>query len=576
MTYHSPENSNRIFSIAALLFVLVCQVFSQSGQPRNFNLQTYNPHRNGISDDSKAFTTMFAEVRLAGGGTVTIPPGKYYLSGEKTISLSSGTNVNAHGAEFYLPKVLGDQARIVLFHGTNITDFSWDGGHFQGYVFDHLNMQNSWEPNVNTRIFVINTSSGGRTDRLTFRDIHSDRISGAVINVEGYKLSESEVGTFATNITIVNCVLKNSGKFMWDYGLLWQIMVFPEDYSTKHQQMAKKYYENALIHPTEPLKASEDRIFFNNIDPKTQKFVAPKGEIICLFNDKLPENITRGKRYYVLESTPQYIKIGETPEGNSITFKSKSGDDVKLITQLRRAFIRFAPLGEGPGKGSIDLVGCKYTSVTGCKISALGDAMHIHSSHYNTFANNHITGARMGAFFLAEFCKNSTITGNIVDGTNGSRIMTIEKSNEDVVVTGNTFRNGGRGSWINQPKNLIITNNIFINNTTKGEKDPWRGRRDYKTGSWQEFAEIYFTTWEEGASYGPVILKDNIFVTGQEAAAAIQFEKNGQEIFVEGNIFKGGTGDIFLDKSDTTIFIKENYGASIYKGASYSKSRFGN
>ncbi len=137
---------------------------------------------------------------------------------------------------------------------------------------------------------------------------------------------------------------------------------------------------------------------------------------------------------------------------------------------------------EGPGKGSIDLAGCKNKSVTGCKLSSLGDAMHIHSSHNNTFSNNHITRSRMRAFFLSEFCKNSTITGNTVDGTNGSRIMTIEKSNEDVVVIGNTFRNGGRGSWINQPKNLIITNNISINNTTKGEQDPWRRRRDYKTG----------------------------------------------------------------------------------------------
>ena len=185
-------------------------------------------------------------------------------------------------------------------------------------------------------------------------------------------------------------------------------------------------------------------------------------------------------------------------------------------------------------------------------------------------------GSRMGAFFLAEFCKNSTITGNTVDGTNGSRVMSIEKSNEDVVVTGNTFRNGGRGSWINQPKNLIIANNVFINNTTKGEQDPWRGRRDYKTGQWQEFAEIYFTTWEEDGSYGPVLLKDNIFVTGDQAAAVVQFEKNGKEIFVEGNIFKGGTGDIFMDDSDSTIFIKNNYGATIHKGSSYSKSKFGN
>jgi len=33
-------------------------------------------------------------------------------------------------------------------------------------------------------------------------------------------------------------------------------------------------------------------------------------------------------------------------------------------------------------------------------------------------------------------------------------------------VVGNTFRNGGRGSWINQPQGLILSGNVFINNTT--------------------------------------------------------------------------------------------------------------
>lgn len=178
---------------------------------------------------------LFEKAGQSSVGTITIPPGEYYLSGKEAIPLASGIHVFAYGAKFYLPKELGDQARIILFEGVDLTDFSWHGGHFQGYIFDHLNPPNTWEPNVNTRIFVVKTTSGGRTDRLTFRDINADRIAGAVINVEGYKLSESEVGTFATNISIDNCVLMKSGKFMWDYGLLWQIMVFPEDYSHDYQ-----------------------------------------------------------------------------------------------------------------------------------------------------------------------------------------------------------------------------------------------------------------------------------------------------------------------------------------------------
>lgn len=41
----------------------------------------------------------------------------------------------------------------------------------------------------------------------------------------------------------------------------------------------------------------------------------------------------------------------------------------------------------------------------------------------------------MGAFFLAEFCKTRGSAGNTVDGTNGSRVISVEKSCEDVVIS---------------------------------------------------------------------------------------------------------------------------------------------
>lgn len=550
---------------------------AQESQSKVFHFSDYSSNIGQNADTSTALHALFEAVKRAKGGKVIIPPGTYYLAGDKAIPLTSNTSVEAYGANFYLPKHLGDQARLVLFHGQDIRQFSWQGGHFWGYVFDHLNPPNTWEPNVTTRIFVVNTSESGTTDRLTFRDILADGIAGAVINVEGNKRSESVVHNFATNITIENCNFKNTGKFMWDYGLLWQIIVFPEDYTEENRVMAQKYFRNELIIPLVKMEAKDDRVYLNNVDLKTNQLIVLKGTSVCFYNDELPINLIRGKQYFVVESTNEYIKISEARDGSILTFDTSAGEQLKMIHQVRRSFMGlYAPKGHGPGKGAIDLVGCKYNTIAHCKISALGDAMHIHSSESNIFSNNHILGARMGAFFLAEFCKNSTITGNIVDGTNGSRVMSIEKSNEDVVVIGNTFRNGGRGTWINQPKNLIIKDNIFINNTTKGESDPWRGRIDYKTGQWWASAEIYFTTWEKGASYGPIILKDNIFVSGPEAAAAVQFEKNGKDIIVEGNIFKGSTGTIYLDESDTSIYVRNNIGSTVKKGDQFSKAKFGN
>ena len=570
-----------ILLVGSFLLVSSGNVMSQSASKTSFNLSQFKPNANGKSDDAPAFQRLFEAVSKVGGGTVTIPAGEYYVSGLSSINIPSNTTVFAYGANFHLPKTLGDQARIVVFKGENITHFAWFGGHFEGYCFDHRNPPNTWEPNVNTRIFVISTSESGKTDHILFRDVSSNKVAGAIVNIEGYKKvhDSPNVENFATNVSVENCTFIDSGKFMWDYGLLWQIIVFSEEYTPSDLAMAKKYFRNDLIRSNLKMNDGDDKILFDNkLNPISISNSNLPKDAVCFFGDKLPENIIKGKQYFIVTSTAQYIQVSDQPKGEPITFKgSSSATQTNLIYNLQDAFyVLYAPIGSGPGKGCIDLVACKNTRITGCKISALGDAMHIHSCHNNIFSNNQIIGARMGAFFLAEYSKNSSIIGNTVNGTNGSRIMIIERSNEDVTVIGNTFRNGGRGSWINQPKNLIMQGNIFINNTTKCDPGPWIGRKTFKTGTWESYSEIYFTTYQKGGKYGPVILKDNIFETGPGAAAAIQFEKNGEDVLVEGNFFKGNTGVINLDADDKTITIGRNFGAKVMESKDGGKSKYRN
>ena len=567
--------------VGSFLLVSSGNVMSQSASKTSFNLSQFKPNANGKSDDAPAFQKLFEAVSKVGGGTVTIPAGEYYVSGLSSISLPSNTTVFAYGANFHLPKTLGDKARIVVFKGENMTNFTWFGGHFEGYCFDHRNPPNTWEPNVNTRIFVISTSESGKTDHILFRDVSSNKVAGAIVNIEGFKKVHDlpTVENFATNVSVENCTFIDSGKFMWDYGLLWQIIVFSEEYTPSDLAMAKKYFRNDLIRSNLKMNDGDDKILFDNkLNPISISNSNLPKDAVCFFGDKLPENIIKGKQYFIVTSTAQYIQVSDQPKGEPITFKgSSSATQTNLIYNLQDAFyVLYAPIGSGPGKGCIDLVACKNTRITGCKISALGDAMHIHSCHNNIFSNNQILGARMGAFFLAEYSKNSSIVGNTVNGTNGSRIMSIERSNEDVTVIGNTFRNGGRGSWINQPKNLIMQGNIFINNTTKCDPGPWIGRKTFKTGTWESYSEIYFTTYQKGGKYGPVILKDNIFETGPGAAAAIQFEKNGEDVLVEGHFFKGNTGVINLDADDKTITIGKNFGAKVMESTDGGKSKYRN
>ena len=518
-----------------------------------YTLNKYRPAADGVTDDSLALWKCFTDVVRDGGGTVVIPPGDYFVSGEGSIPIPSRTTVVANGARFHLPKILGPQARVVVFAGEDVADFAWHGGSFYGHCFDHRRPPNTWEPNANTRMFVVTTSPGGRTDNLLFRDIHSERIAGAVVNVTGALRadSESEVDTFATNIAIRDCVLTDTGKFMWDYGLLWQILVWPEEYTAADVTMARRYFSNDLIRGPVGMADGDDRVrLTGGVSEPT----------VCFYGSKLPANIIRGRRYYVVDAAPDYIRIAHAHGAAPIKFAGAAGPDAHLICNLHQAFYHlFAPIGAGPGKGAFDLVGCRGTNVSGNRLSALGDTMHIMRCHNNVFANNQILGSRMGAFFLAEHCKNSTITGNTVDGTNGSRVMSVERSNEDVTITGNTFRGGGRGSWINQPQRLVIQGNVFINNTTKGEHDPWRGRKSFETGDYERWAEMYFTRYQPTGAYGPVILANNLFVTGPECGAAITFADGGHDILLEGNVFDGPTRSVRVASGCSRVSIGQNH-----------------
>lgn len=529
------------------------------------------------ADDTLKLRKLFDEVRANEArvneapvhSTVTIPPGDYLLDGKMPIELKSHLTVRAEGARFRLPKSLDDQTQIVLFSGENISNFRWEGGQFEGYVFDPSNPDNTWPPNANTRAIVISTSTDGATSNLTFRDISSHGLAGAAVTVLGAAKvgSDREIVTFAHNVTIQNCSLERTGKFMWDYGFLWQIMVWPEEFNEAHRAMAQKYFRHDLVCSDVRIEPNDDRVFFDNNKPLPVSVVrvgseADRGyDSVCFFGSGLPKNIAKGRQYFIIESQPEFIRISETVHGPAIPFSEKASPNVKLITNLFHAHLAlYAPKGSGPGKGAFDLVGCKNVIVQGCRLSALGDTMHIQKCDGVVFSGNHITGSRMGAFFLAEFCKNASITGNTVDGTNGSRVISVEKSCTDVVISGNTFRGGGRGSWINQPRNFILSNNIFVNNTTKCEPNPKYGRRSFLTGDYEKYAELYFTTYEPNGSYGNVIVEGNLFISGSNAAHAITFAPGGDGLQVVNNTFEGPVRTIPEIQGCKRVSIRDNQG----------------
>jgi Periplasmic copper-binding protein (NosD) len=495
------------------------------------------------------------------GGVVTIPAGDYHLDGAKPLPLGSNMTVFAHGARFILPETLPDKAHVVMFAGQDLAHFTWHGGEFVGHVFDPAQKENLWEPNANTKGIEITTTKEGGTHDILFREVKSNGMAGAVLGVHGLtgKGGESEVKAYAERVAVESCTLLRSGKFMWDYGYLWQIMTFPESYEPWEVERARKYFRTDLMREA---TFSGDLVKFDNTTrPLVVSETDDPKDALTFMGANLPKNIVRGRQYFVVETAPLHVKIAEQPKGKAIRFENE-GSGV-LAFNLNGTYLgAYAPTGSGPGKGAFDIVGALDVRVTGCQLSAIGDTMHIQRSRNVIFANNHILGSRMGAFFLAEYCQNATITGNLVDGTNGSRVISVEKSCTDVTMTGNTFRNGGRGAWINQPVNFIMTGNVFVNNTTKNEPDMRRGRIAYRTAKPGEFPELYFTIYEPGASYGPVIVRDNIFILGDSAPdEVVTFAPNGHDLQFSGNTFQNKAAVIVVDPTCKNALIDHNQGA---------------
>ena len=88
-----------------------------------------------FADDTAKLASIIAP-SIQHSGSVTIPPGAYELDGTPPLTIASHPTVFAYGARFHFPRMLGDKVRVVLFAGTNVTDFRWLGGHFTGHVFD--------------------------------------------------------------------------------------------------------------------------------------------------------------------------------------------------------------------------------------------------------------------------------------------------------------------------------------------------------------------------------------------------------------------------------------------------------
>lgn len=191
----------------------------------------------------------------------------------------------------------------MLFRGENIRGLRWQGRHFEGNVFDPEHSHNTWPPNANTRAIVISTTKEGVTNNMTFRDISSHGLAGAAVTVLGAAKvgSDREIERFAKNITIQNCTLERTGKFMWDW-----ILVANHGMAGRVQRSTtnnhSKVFRNDLVRSELRIEANDDRVFVDNESPlpvsvKRTGVEADRGyDSVCLFGSDLPKNIAKGRQ----------------------------------------------------------------------------------------------------------------------------------------------------------------------------------------------------------------------------------------------------------------------------------------
>ncbi len=512
----------------------------------------FHPVTDKSKDTTEALRACFHAAEQEKNTVIVIEPGAYLLEGLVPIALPGDTRVIATGAVFYFPEHLGAKQDRSMFRGENISGFSWTGGKFVGYVYDPEEREHKWEPCAHTVCIEIYRKGTDIRD-YSFTDMEAENVAGPVIHICGEK-DDADEHIYAENVQISNCRFYNCGVMMWDYGYLWQNIVYASAYGEEKVKEAFRYMPEEVM--SSELRLQDGKLFAD-IMPQWR---GDEKDTVTFFGKTLPAEIIRGKRYYVVnEGAENGLLLSESYGGEPICLQNLP-QGVRLFRNMFYVYRLYFPVGNtSQQKGAIDVTLCKNIRIINCCFGAVGDSMHILECENAVFANNQILRARMGAFYIGFRCKNVTVTGNTVYGTNGSRVISVERESEDIVISGNTFTGGGRGSWFNQPKNIVVSNNIFIRNTNKCKKNLEIGRISYATGDFERYPELYFTTWQDNAStYGPVVISGNIIETDESADAAIAFNPGGKDILIEGNVFRGAVNEIHVAKECEQPMLHQN------------------
>ncbi|MBQ7652736.1 MAG: hypothetical protein IJS15_17395, partial [Victivallales bacterium] len=274
------------------------------------NLNDYLDGKNA----EEAFAACFAAAEaLHRPVKILIPPGEYHLSALEPIRLFSGLHVIADGAEFLFPESMDEPVHRTMFAGTDVCDFSWQGGRFLGHVYDVPPAKPTWRPEACGRCIAIETSEHGRTSGLRFDRIQGKDCAGGVVTVYGHSLGG--VWNKAGDIVVTNCNFDRCGKFMWDYGYLWERLAFPKLFTQEERVVAESFF---------PMQNVSGDVRFKGdcieVDKLPQLKPEPRYPFdgVCFFGEALPPEIQKGMAYFIIGVKNREIVISNTPGGTPL------------------------------------------------------------------------------------------------------------------------------------------------------------------------------------------------------------------------------------------------------------------
>ena len=211
-----------------------------------------------------------------------------------------------------------------------MSDFRWFGGAFPGVRVDPARRTTPGNPTRTHAAILITTTPGGRTENLTFRDIASDGLAGAAVTVLGAEKNGQRPRSGDFRAERDRRELHAAAEREVHVGLRL---------SVANHCLARRLHARRTRAGGEDISAAiccagrcgwqagDDRVFFDNAAPLPVSkrrdgvgCVAGHG-LVCFFGDVLPTNLVRGRQYFVVESTPEFIRIAEQPGGAAAPFR---------------------------------------------------------------------------------------------------------------------------------------------------------------------------------------------------------------------------------------------------------------